>query len=227
MLASAFDKKGKNQYSAKMKNRIIPAWLLALLALAAPLASQVLPFEVLGLKEGIPQSQVSALAQDREGYLWVGTWGGLARFNGSEFRNFFLEDGLHSTRIQELLGAKRRHPVGGHGGRRLALAEPPPGKTADPAVSTVRCRALAEDARKRIWIGTDNGVVVFARAVILVLHPGGRRATGPMVYDILADREGILVAADNGLWRYAGDAPPVAVAAPARSRRRQTSAPWR
>ena len=36
----------------------------------------------LGLKEGIPQSQVSALAQDREGYLWVGTWGGLARFNG-------------------------------------------------------------------------------------------------------------------------------------------------
>ncbi len=33
--------------------------------------------------------------------------------------------------------------------------------------------------------------------------------------DILSDREGILVAADNGLWRFSGDAPPLSVAAPA------------
>ncbi len=88
-----------------MKKRIHLLIVLALFVLAVPLSSQVLPFEILGLKDGIPQSQVSALAQDHEGYLWVGTWGGLARFNGSEFRNFFLEDGLHSTRIQELLTA--------------------------------------------------------------------------------------------------------------------------
>jgi diguanylate cyclase (GGDEF)-like protein len=197
-----------------MKNRILPAMMLVMLALAAPTLTQVLPFEVLGLKEGIPQSQVSALAQDHEGYLWVGTWGGLARFNGSEFKSFFREDGLHSTRIQELLvasdGTLWIATVAGVSrwqNHRLEMLM-------DPTVSAVRCRALAEDARKRIWIGTDNGVVLFDRGRFSLLHPGEEK-DGPTVYDILADREGILVAADNGLWRYAADAPPRAVPAPA------------
>jgi ligand-binding sensor domain-containing protein len=88
-----------------MKNRIFSIVTMLVLALAASLTSQVLPFEILGLKQGIPQSQVTTLAQDREGYLWVGTWGGLARFNGSEFKSFFLEDGLRSARVHELLAA--------------------------------------------------------------------------------------------------------------------------
>ena len=187
---------------------------LALSALAAPIGAQVLPFEVLGLKEGIPQSQVSALAQDHEGYLWVGTWGGLARFNGNEFKSFFLEDGLPSTRIQELLAASDGTlwvaTVAGVSrwyGHHLETLK-------DPAVSTVRCRALAEDSRGRIWTGTDNGVAVSAGGKFSLLHPGGG-AAGPKVYDILADREGMLVAADNGLWRYAAEAPPQAMAIPA------------
>ncbi|MCU0236795.1 MAG: diguanylate cyclase [Acidobacteria bacterium] len=191
--------------------------ILAALALvfSLPLLSQVLPFEILGLKEGIPQSQVSALAQDREGYLWVGTWGGLARFNGSEFRNFFREDGLHSTRIQELLVASDATlwiatvaGVSRWRDHRLEMLK-------EPAVTSVRCRALAEDARRRIWVGTDNGVVVIAGETATLLHPGGGK-DGPVVQDILFDREGILVAADNGLWRYSGDAlqQPAAVAGP-------------
>ena len=35
-----------------------------------------------------------------------------------------------------------------------------------------------------------------------VLSPRRSGKSGPPVYDILADREGVLVAADNGLWRY-------------------------
>ncbi|TFG80474.1 MAG: hypothetical protein E4H23_02430, partial [Chrysiogenales bacterium] len=88
-----------------MNKRIFPVFALATLALAVPVISQVLPFEVFNLKQGIPQSQVTALAQDHDGYLWVGTWGGLARFNGSEFKSFFIQDGLRSSRIQELLAA--------------------------------------------------------------------------------------------------------------------------
>ncbi len=183
-----------------MKLRILLTITLAALVPASPLLSQVLPFEVLGLKEGIPQSQVSALAQDQEGYLWVGTWGGLARFNGSEFKRYYREDGLHSTRIHELLiasdGTLWIATVGGVSrwkDHRLEMLQ-------DPALSAVRCRALAEDTRKRIWIGSDDGVVILDRGKVLRLHPGGK--AGPLVYDILADREGMLVAADNGLWRF-------------------------
>lgn len=197
-----------------MKKRILFLLALAMLILAVHLQPQVLPFEVMGLKEGIPQSQVSALAQDHEGYLWVGTWGGLARFNGSEFRSFFMEHGLHSTRIQELLtagdGTLWVATVGGLSRWREHRLE----KLDDPAVRAVRCRALAEDAHGRIWIGTDNGLVVREREKFTLLHPGTVRR-GPKVYDILVDREGILVAAENGLWRCAADYPPQAVDGPA------------
>jgi diguanylate cyclase (GGDEF)-like protein len=196
-----------------MKNRMFPLMIAAMLVLAFPAASQVLPFEILGLKQGIPQSQVTALAQDREGYLWVGTWGGLARFNGSEFRSFFLEDGLYSTRIQELLAASDGTlwvaTVAGASWWRDHRLEP----IHDAAVGGIRTRALAEDGRKRIWIGTDNGVAVFAKGKFSLRHPGSGQG-GPLVQDILSDREGILVAADNGLWRYAGDGPPRAMAGP-------------
>jgi diguanylate cyclase (GGDEF)-like protein len=196
-----------------MKNRIFPILTLTMLALAVPLKTQVLPFEILGLKEGIPQSQVTALAQDREGYIWVGTWGGLARFNGSEFKSFFIKHGLRSARVHELLAASDGTVwVATDGGlsrwqdHRLEML-------GDPAVSAVPCRALAEDARSRVWVGSENGVAVFANGRFSIFHPGGGKS-GPRVYDILADREGVLVAADNGMWRFPWDGPPLAVPGP-------------
>jgi ligand-binding sensor domain-containing protein len=69
----------------------------------APATAQELPFEVLGLKEGLPQSQVSDIVQDHDGYLWISTWGGLARYNGESFTSYFVEDGLPANRVQELL----------------------------------------------------------------------------------------------------------------------------
>lgn len=36
--------------------------------------------------DGLPQSHVNAIVQARDGYLWVGTFGGLARFDGTTDR---------------------------------------------------------------------------------------------------------------------------------------------
>jgi signal transduction histidine kinase/ligand-binding sensor domain-containing protein len=41
-------------------------------------------------EDGLPAGQITALAQTREGYLWVGTWFGLARFDGTRFVVFNL-----------------------------------------------------------------------------------------------------------------------------------------
>jgi ligand-binding sensor domain-containing protein len=53
-------------------------------------------------EEGLPQSQVSSIAQDSSGYLWIGTLGGLARFNGDEFVTYSTHDGLVNNRITNL-----------------------------------------------------------------------------------------------------------------------------
>ena len=37
---------------------------------------------------GLPQPTVTALTEDREGFLWIGTQGGLSRWDGYRFRNY-------------------------------------------------------------------------------------------------------------------------------------------
>lgn len=68
------------------------------------------------LTEGLPQSQVSAIVEDDKGYLWVGTLGGLARFNGKEFVNFSTENGLKSNRITSLNCIEKTLWIGHEGG---------------------------------------------------------------------------------------------------------------
>ncbi|MFA5684121.1 MAG: diguanylate cyclase [Lysobacteraceae bacterium] len=56
-------------------------------------------------EEGLPQNSVNAIVQDHRGYLWLATFGGLARFDGSAFRVFrsTSSGGPASDRILSLL----------------------------------------------------------------------------------------------------------------------------
>src|SRR6478609_8835432 len=68
--------------------------------------------------DGLPQSQVNVIIEDSNGYLWIGTQGGgLARFDGREFKVYTTRDGLLSNIISYLkLDSKQNlwivHPRG-------------------------------------------------------------------------------------------------------------------
>jgi signal transduction histidine kinase/streptogramin lyase len=55
-------------------------------------------------RDGLPQNSVNAICQTRDGYLWLGTWGGLARFDGVRFTIFNRANtlGLGDSRITAL-----------------------------------------------------------------------------------------------------------------------------
>ena len=59
------------------------------------------------VEQGLPQNKVTAVVQTRDGYLWIGTYNGLARFDGVRFTVF--DEGntpeLHSSRITSLYEA--------------------------------------------------------------------------------------------------------------------------
>jgi len=40
------------------------------------------------VRDGLPQNSVTSIVQDGQGYLWVATFGGLARFNGRRFESY-------------------------------------------------------------------------------------------------------------------------------------------
>ena len=45
-------------------------------------------FDVWQTEQGLPQDSVTAIVQTRDGYLWLGTYNGLVRFDGVRFKIF-------------------------------------------------------------------------------------------------------------------------------------------
>src|SRR4029453_14942230 len=59
-----------------------------------------------GIEDGLPQNRVRALCQTPDGYLWIGTAEGLARFGGLRFTIFdqsntpaLHDDGIPTLRV--------------------------------------------------------------------------------------------------------------------------------
>jgi ligand-binding sensor domain-containing protein len=94
------------------------ATLAAGLAFAANAAAQPVPasqrsdgaraepfvHEVWTVKDGLPANGITRLVQGHDGYLWLGTWDGLVRFDGARFTVFNAgnTEALPSSRIVKL-----------------------------------------------------------------------------------------------------------------------------
>lgn len=52
-------------------------------------------------EQGLPHRQVEALEQDSNGFIWIGTRGGLAKYNGYGMRCYYHVDGDSSTLISD------------------------------------------------------------------------------------------------------------------------------
>jgi len=58
--------------------------------------------------DGLPHNGINALSQTDDGYLWIGTWEGLARFNGRAFKVFSRGSkvGLPDSAVKSLVATK-------------------------------------------------------------------------------------------------------------------------
>jgi diguanylate cyclase (GGDEF)-like protein len=91
------------QIAARQLRRKFKIWVGGLIALgfsASFLFSQQASFSP--ATTGLGNLNVNAIAQDRSGYLWVGTENGLYRYDGREFRQFGTSEGLRGHTIQSL-----------------------------------------------------------------------------------------------------------------------------
>lgn len=59
--------------------------------------------------EGLPQGDIYGLTQDKNGFLWIATGNGLARFDGHEMQPFTQSDGLADNFITTLATDSLRH----------------------------------------------------------------------------------------------------------------------
>ncbi len=73
-----------SSYVAAIRQLLFYCLLTALLCMS--LAAQ--PVRILSTKDGLPQSFVSGIVQDKEGFIWIATRNGLARYDGIQYKVF-------------------------------------------------------------------------------------------------------------------------------------------
>ncbi len=71
--------------------------------LTIQLYPQTPPYYHYDSSDGLASSTVFDVIQDNSGYIWLGTLNGLSRFDGKNFKNFTINDGLNSNVITSLL----------------------------------------------------------------------------------------------------------------------------
>ena len=78
-------------------------WLMVFAAVAVPVPKDYL-VDTWDTEHGLPSSTVTSMAQTPDGYLWVGTYNGLARFDGARFVIFdpVNQPALGQPRVQAM-----------------------------------------------------------------------------------------------------------------------------
>jgi ligand-binding sensor domain-containing protein/signal transduction histidine kinase len=156
-----------------------------------------------GTEAGLPQNTVSTLVQTREGYLWLGTQGGLARFDGVRFKVFGLAEGLPSIQVQALHEDRQgQFWVGTLGG----LSRMRNGRfetfSTEPGLGDVNVSTFADGPEDQLWIGTSAGLVLWQGNKVVpleALHSLGRSP----VRALLRMRSGEMwVATSSGLFGF-------------------------
>jgi signal transduction histidine kinase/ligand-binding sensor domain-containing protein len=143
---------------------LLPVLLVAPPAEALDPAKAITQYrhEVWRTRDGLPQSSAEALAQTRDGYLWIGTQEGLARFDGVRFVVFdrATTPELRHNRVLALLEDRRGRLWLGTEGGGLGVVQEGRFRTfgrADGLAGEI-VRALAEDVEGTLWVGTDAGL---------------------------------------------------------------------
>lgn len=113
-------------------------------------------------ERGLPQNTVSAIVQTRDGYLWVGTFGGLARFDGLKFTVFDTSNspGLQSNRILALYEDRAGSLWVGtdQGGLSRYFQGKFSTYTTKEGLPDNYVSSLVEDGEGGLWLTTSKGV---------------------------------------------------------------------
>jgi ligand-binding sensor domain-containing protein/signal transduction histidine kinase len=159
--------------------------------------------------DGLPEDFAQSLAQTPDGYLWIGTSGGLVRFDGTTFLVFNRENtpAFQDDSVYSLLVAKDGTLWAGTEGGGLVRYQRGAfrGFGAADGLTNGFVRVIFEDKAQRLWVGTDAGL--FRMQNEKLSRVDGRDSIPSInVHTICEDRAGRLLVGGWGLLILNGQA---------------------
>ncbi|MBP9888844.1 MAG: hypothetical protein KBF93_21300 [Leptospiraceae bacterium] len=149
-------------------------------------------FKKINSSEGLSHNIVSSMIKDKKGFLWIGTYGGLNRYDGKEFRQWTMRDGLVFDAIRSLEVDKNNHVWIGteFGLSRLREEEFQNFLSKDNSNLVGNdIRTIKETNSGEIYIGTTNGLTYFKSEEFHMV----KEMVGISVTTIYSDKE-------NNIW---------------------------
>jgi len=149
---------------------------------------------VYNLEDGLPQSQVYDIVQDDYGYIWLGTQGGgIARFDGNQFKVWNEKKGLISNYINALAFKNNTLYIGTKHG----LSVKTKNKFSNyesPQINKIVSK------NNRIYIATNRGLYEFKDKLYKL-----KILKFAVINDILYRNNWFWFATDKGLWKISED----------------------
>ncbi|MCM4153628.1 hybrid sensor histidine kinase/response regulator [Arenibacter sp. N53] len=149
-------------------------FLLALMVSMWNLNAQTIKFEHYNDQNGLSHNSVRHIIQDDQGFLWLGTFSGLNRFDGYEFKTYTSSSELNNTipddDITDLELDKESNQlwIGTRKGLVLYQLDTHTFRTFLPNVNDPNAlqdgeiRSVHVDRFKQVWVGTkDNGLFIY------------------------------------------------------------------
>lgn len=179
-----------------------------------------LSFDNLGSKQGLPHDSVYGFVQDSTGFLWIATFGGLARFDGYRMRTYVHDPddpaSLPDNNIRVIVLGDDGKLWIGTGNAGVIQYDPQsdsfrPAPNLPQVLSKSRVFAMAPDGEGGVWFGTELGLTHYdARCGTYESFGRGGQQPFPLgkVFSVFVDHERTLWAGgENGLvQRRAGTA---------------------
>jgi ligand-binding sensor domain-containing protein/signal transduction histidine kinase len=144
----------------------LPGFFHALPASAADIPQFSYSQRLWQMQDGLPEQVVQAFAQTADRYLWIGTTGGLVRFDGQRFLTFDRENtpAFSDNNVFCLTVARDNTLwIGMEGGGLIRYRDGAfQAFSSKDGLTNAFVRVVYEDRRGRIWVGTDNGLFQFS-----------------------------------------------------------------
>ncbi len=158
-------------------------------------------FNSWSIEQGLPQISVHTLTQDDQGYIWIGTQAGLARFDGVKFKTFSADNtpGIPGNFIQHLLtDSKGRLWVGTYKGLTVyyqgGFTNIP--VAADSTELQLNVQKITEDHRGDIWIATTDGLYQLKHGKLFPY-----KDISQPVYSVLAHGDQLFIGGVGSVWQ--------------------------
>lgn len=124
--------------------------------------------------DGLDTMEINAIAQTKEGYVWVGTYAGLYRCDGYEFEEISLDDRI--SNVMELFVDRRGNLWIGTNDSGIACYNPKDDSivfyTTGEGLPSDSIRSICDDKEGNIYIGTATQLCVLTRDGCIETYSG-------------------------------------------------------